>query len=455
MSGDRAQAHAAPGAWPTSEDDSRAHIKLNKILLLTFNYTAKLSGGVGAHVQELAHGLKRSGCQVIVLTHSTGETAIVDDGGVQVHYVGASRRTLSQTAQLSIAQNMLAFNQDLIDYAQPLLAHDPQKPDLVHYHHWFTFAAARQIGAAFNLPILGTLHYLTHPIEQWWGETPNPSVAQQENIWLQNAQQLITVSESMRQLVETFYPTTIGKLHVIRNSINLDVFWKTQLSAQARSQLRATIAKSGERIVLFAGRINPMKGLEPLIDSAALVREQYPNVRYVIIGAPDSRDYLSKVQAQVRRSPGLEASVTFLGRLDRRQLALLYQVADVAVFPSIYEPLGMVAVEAMLSGVPPIVSDVGGLAEVVLAERTGLHVPVHTDASELHRVDVPALAAAQLRLLRDESLRQALGQAAFDYVRNELSFERTTLRPTMAVYRQVIHNHQVRAEHPPMVEAQP
>lgn len=437
-----------------SEADSLTPINLNKILLLTFNYTAKLSGGVGAHVQEIAHGLKRCGCEVIVLTHSTGETAIVDDDGVQVHYVGASRRTLSQTAQLAIAQTMLAFNQDLIDYAQPLLAQDARKPDLVHYHHWFTFAAARQIGATFDLPILGTLHYLTHPVEHWWGEIPNPSVAQQENIWLHNAQCLITVSESMRQLVEQFYPTTIGKMHVIRNSINLDVFWKTQLSAQASAQLRGTIAKSGERIVLFAGRINPMKGLEPLIDSAVRVREQYPSVRYVIVGAPDSRDYLSKVQAHVRRA-GLEASMTFLGRLSRQQLALMYQVADVAVFPSIYEPLGMVAVEAMLSGVPPIVTSVGGLAEVVLAEQTGLHVPVHVDESGQHRVDVAALAAAQLRLLQDEPLRQTLGRAAFDYVRNELTFERTTLHPTMEVYRQVIRDHHARAEPLPMPEARP
>jgi glycosyltransferase involved in cell wall biosynthesis len=348
---------------------------------------------------------------------------------------------------------MLAFNQDLIDYAQTLLAQDPHRPDLIHYHHWFTYAAARQIGAAFDLPILGTLHYLTHPVEHWWGEIPNPSVAQQENIWLQSAQDLITVSESMREVVEQYYPATIGKMHVVRNGINLNVFWKAPLTPQAKAQLRKTIAKSGERIILFAGRVNPMKGLEPLVDSAALVRAQQPNVRYLIAGAPDSRDYLSKIQAYIRRYPGLDAAFTFLGRVSRQHLALLYQAADVATFPSIYEPLGLVAVEAMLSGVPPIVSRAGGLAEVVIDERTGLHVPVHIDqASGRHLVDVERLAAAQLRLLGDEPLRQRLGQAGYDYVRNEYTFERVTLHPTIEVYRRIVRKYRGRADHAALAE---
>ncbi len=424
----------------TTTDASAASptVELKKILLLTFDYTAKL-GGVGSHVQEIAHGLKHEGCEVIVLAHGSGETSVVDEEGVQVHYVGASQRTLSQAAQLSIAQNMLAYNHDLIDYAQPLLAQAAQKPDLIHYHHWFTYTAARQLGSAFDIPILGSIHYLTHPVEHWWGQIPNPGVAQQENIWLHNAQDLITVSESMRELVEKYYPATRRKIYVIRNSVNLNVFWKSLLSQEAKHQLRSTIAKAGERVFLFAGRINPQKGLEPLIESAAQVIRRYPGVRYLIAGAPDSRDYLRHIQMLIRRYPGLESHITFLGKLSRQKLSMLYQVADIALFPSIYEPLGLVAVEAMLAGVPPIVTKVGGLAEIVIHERTGLHVPVYAEAaSGLHKVDVDELAAAQLRLLNDDAFRQELGRNGHHYIMNEFTFFGSTLHPMMQVYRQTI-----------------
>lgn len=427
-----------------NETDSFASVKLKKILLLTFDYAAKL-GGVGTHVQELARGLKDAGYEVIVLAHASGETSVADEQGVQVHLVGASQRTLSQSAQSSIAQNMLAYNQDLIDYAHSLLAHDPHKPDIIHYHHWFTFSAARQLGLAFNIPIVGTIHYLTYPVEHWWGQIPDASVAQQENIWLQNAQDLISISDSMQELVEQYYPATRGRMRIVRNSVNIDVFQKSPLSAQAKRQLKSTIAKAGEQIVLFAGRVNPQKGLDALIDSAATVVEQHPQVRYLIAGAPDSRDYLRNLQARMRTYPGLESHVTFLGKVARQQLSLLYQVADIAVFPSIYEPFGLVAVEAMISKIPPVVTRAGGLAEIVAHEQTGLHVTVHSaDESGLHRVDVPELAAAQLRLLQNEPLRQQLGQAGYNYILNELTFTRATLNPLIEVFRDTIQAYRTR-----------
>jgi glycosyltransferase involved in cell wall biosynthesis len=426
------------------EAASLANVTLTTILLLTFDYAAKL-GGVGTHVQELARGLKDAGYEVIVLAHASGESSVVNEQGVQVHFVGASQRTLSQSAQSSIAQNMLAYNQDLIDYAHGLFAHEPRKPDIIHYHHWFTFAAARQLGLSLNIPIIGTIHYLTYPVEHWWGQTPDPSVAQQENIWLQNAQNLIAVSTSIRDLVEQFYPATRGKIHIVRNSININVFQKSPLSAQAKRQLKSTIAKSGEQIVLFAGRVNPQKGLEALIDAAALVVERHPQVRYLIAGTPDSRDYLRTIQARIQSYPGLESRITFLGKVARQQLSLLYQVADLAVFPSIYEPFGLVAVEAMISKVPPIVTRAGGLAEIVAHERTGMHVSVHTgDESGVHRVDVPELAAAQLRLLQDEVLRQQLAQAGYDYVLHELTFTGATLDPLIKVFHATIQAYRTR-----------
>jgi glycosyltransferase involved in cell wall biosynthesis len=417
------------------------------IFQLTFDYAAKL-GGVGTYVQELARGLKDAGHRVVVLAHANGASVVEDEGGVEVHHVGASQRTLSRSAQSSIAQNMLAYNQDLIDYAQSLSV----RPDVIHYHHWFTFSAARQLGAALNVPIVGTIHYLTHPVERWWGQTPDASVAQQETLWLQNARHLTAVSGSMRDLVEQYYPSTRGKIQVIRNSVNADVFQKTALSAQAKQQLKGKLARAGEQIALFAGRVNPQKGLEALIDAAALVVERHPRVRYVIAGAPDSRDYQRSIQARIAGHPGLEGHFTFLGKVARPQLSLLYQAADIGVFPSIYEPFGLVAVESMLSGAPPVVTRTGGLAEIVEHERTGLHVSVHADeASGIHRIDVGELAAAQLRLLQDEPLRQQLGRAGREYVRHELTFTRVTLEPLLQLFESLLQGH--RAQGRPQAEA--
>jgi alpha-maltose-1-phosphate synthase len=417
--------------------------KLETILLLTFDYGGKI-GGIGTHVQDVAHGLNDAGYKVIVLAHASGASSVVHERAVQIHYVGASLRTLSQSAQLSIGQNMLAYNQDLIEYARML----PIQPDIVHYHHWFPLAAARQLGARLDVPIVGSVHYLTEPVERWWGQIPNSSVAEQETLWLQNEPNLIAVSNSMREVVEQYYPATRGRIDTVTNSVNVDVFQKTPLGPEARRQLKKTIAKNGEHIALFAGRINPQKGLDALVDSAARVVERHPEIRYLIAGAPDSRDYLSILQERIRSFPGLERHFTFVGKVARQKLSLLYQAADIAVFPSVYEPFGLVAVEAMISGIPTIVTRAGGLAEIVTHERTGLHVSVHVDEeSGLRRVDVPELAAAQLRLLEDAALRQRLGQAGHDHIVNDLTFERTTLQPLVEVYRKTLRAHRgVRAE---------
>ncbi len=405
------------------------------IMILTLGYTADISGGVATHVQELAHALKNEQKKVVVLANSPGETKIVEDDGVEVHYISASEKTLSQNG--TWAQGILGFNDDLFDYAFKLAS--TSKPDIIHYHHWYTYKAACQLRKSLDIPIIGTIHYLTYPIESWWGQEPDKEIGDNEKEWLTKQESLISVSYSMKHVIEDYYPEAKNKIEVIRTSISMDKFLPKPLAEEKRSALRNKLVNKQKKLILFAGRINRQKGIIPLLDSAAKVTEKYPEVQYIIAGHSDSRDYYKTVMNHIGKYPGLKERCTFLGHVMREQLTLIYQTADIAVFPSLYEPLGLVALEAMATGCPPIVTAGGGLEESVQHNKTGLVVPIISDkkTGEII-VDIEKLAQAQLILLTDEELRKKFSEAGKYYVMKEYNYQKSTLYPTIQAYKRTI-----------------
>jgi glycosyltransferase involved in cell wall biosynthesis len=205
--------------------------------------------------------------------------------------------------------------------------------------------------------------------------------------------------------------------------------------------LRQTVAPNQDKIILFAGRLTPQKGITALFKAAEIVIREYPHVRYLLVGEPDypaAVDMLDSLKQKHRR---VMEKTKLLGKLPREQVALLYQIADLAVVPSVYEPFGYAATEAMAAGVPIVATRVGGLAEIIEDARSGLLVPVFEQETGLHEVDVEALALAQLRVLRDEALAQRLSAAGQERVRTKFSLERM-VSGTLTVYRQALAQHQ-------------
>lgn len=378
-----------------------------KVMILALEYTPEESGGVGTHAFELAHGLSAAGCRVTVLAYTSREPATQHEPNLTVHLLAPGS---ARAAQLSIAQGILSFNDDLAARARTLIDADGP-PDIVQFYNWITFPAAQRLREALGIPIIGVIQYVSEPIERWWGQTPDAEIAAQEAALFRDSGPLICCSGSLRTIIQGAYGVPAERLRVVHNGMNMRAFAEAPSAPGQLAQLRRTIAREGEQIVLFAGRLHPQKGVGALIESAARVIAQRPQVRYLLAGAPDSQQFTQSVRALLERHADAQPRIKLLGKLPRRQLSWLYQVADLAVAPSVYEPFGYAAIEAMAAGVPLVATEVGGLAEIVEDGRTGLLVPVHTEAGAPHAVDVERLAAAQLALLSDAGLARRLGEA--------------------------------------------
>ena len=281
------------------------------------------------------------------------------------------------------------------------------------------------------------MSYLSEPAERWWGQTPDPEIVLQEEELFGQARTLISVSRYIRDLIRDCYSASDHQIHVIHNGLDVQQFIRQDLKDDEIQKLRRAIAEPGQKVVLFAGRLHPMKGISSLLASAAKVLKSDPNVRYVLVGEPDSRDFRQTINRQFQQYPILEGKVKMLGRVPRHQLAILYRAADIFLMPSLYEPFGWVAIEAMAAGLAVISVNAGGPAEIVKHGETGLLVPIHASQTGPHEVDVEQLAEAQLALLRDGALAKRFGNNGRERVLTTFNLEKM-IRSTVDVYRQTI-----------------
>jgi glycosyltransferase involved in cell wall biosynthesis len=245
------------------------------------------------------------------------------------------------------------------------------------------------------------------------------------------------------------YDVSTERLHIIHNGVDFKRFTSPEPDPEKLRRLRATIAAPQEKIIIFAGRLTPQKGIAAIFDAANHVIKEYPNVCYILAGEPDSRNSSHSFETLTARHAELKKKFRRLGKVPRNQLAMLYRAADIALIPSIYEPFGYAALEAMASGVPVIATDAGGLAEIITHRETGWLIPVSADGETSRNVDVEALAAAQLTLLRDGEEAKRLGEAGRRRALQDFGIGKM-VQSTLQVYRHAIANpkrHEASASH--------
>jgi glycosyltransferase involved in cell wall biosynthesis len=404
------------------------------VMILSLEYSPKVSGGVGTHVMELSRGLGRAGHQVTVVAFTPGRATTLSNSNVQVHMISPSTSDLERR---SVVQSILAFNRDLVSYGRDLIENHGRRPDVINYHNWTTWPAAYELGETFGIPLLGTIHFLSEPTERWWGQTPDPEIVEQEKDLFQKAERFIIVSQSMRDIVQATHQVADECVSVVYNGLEVEPFMNSKLTVEAAGKLRGTVAAPHEKIVLFAGRLSPQKGISALVASAAKVVQEHPNVVYLIVGEPDTREMMPVIDGLFKQYPVLQNRVKLLGKVPRSQLTALSQIADLILIPSVYDTCPYMAVEAMAAGVPVVATRVGGLAEMIVDGETGLLVSVHAVAPDRHEVDIEQLAAAQLALLADEARAKRMGRAGQQRVMSEYTLDKM-VQATVRVYRQVV-----------------
>jgi len=267
------------------------------------------------------------------------------------------------------------------------------QPTLFHAHDWLSLDAARALKYEYQLPMIATVHATE------WGRNNGIHNALQRYIheseyWLTyEAWRVIVCSEFMKSEVDRYFSCPPDKVDVIYNGVNAEKF-KFEWPEADRQAWRSKLATPDEKIVMYVGRFVREKGIQVLLNAATVVLAEAPKTKFVIVGG-GSREAFERF---VRWS-GLQDKVLFTGFMANRSLHQLYRCADVAVFPSLYEPFGIVALEGMAAGAAVVASDAGGLSEVVQHDETG---------TLSYAGNAESLAWAILRVLRDPKRAESL-----------------------------------------------
>jgi len=371
------------------------------VLILSWEYPPVIEGGLARHVRKLTQALASQGVSVDVLTRGVGDaeherTHLGDGSGVNVHRVPEPGWPRDLDRFLTWVEQM---NRDMLAAGEALALE--RSYDLVHGHDWLVADAAAALADRLRLPYVTTIHATEHGRHQGWvHNAPQSHIHAAERKMAQRADAVIVCSYYMRGHVADVFDIDERRVAVIPNGVD-----PSELRPSGDlAALRREFAQQHEQLVLLVGRLVYEKGFQLALDALPGVIERVGNVRFLVAG---SGTHEAELKAQAERL-GLNEHGTFLGWIGDDVLHSLYRIADLCVVPSIYEPFGLVALEAMASGCPCIVADTGGLREVVpVGERVGLR---------FNGGDAEHLGVMIERLLVDDALRDRLVTEASEHV---------------------------------------
>ncbi|MFW6113477.1 MAG: glycosyltransferase family 4 protein, partial [Actinomycetota bacterium] len=280
---------------------------------------------------------------------------------------------------------------------------------------------------AYRIPLVATIHATEYGRHQ--GNLPEgmSRIIHQVEWWLTfESVRTICCSNYMCDEVLRIFELPSDKVSVIPNGIKYELF---QVDPDEQ-RIRRQFIEPDSRMVFFVGRLVYEKGIQTVIEAMPKVLEEIPDVRFLVAGTgPHAR----ALQAMIEEF-GLDDKIKMLGFVDMDVLVKFYKCADLTVVPSLYEPFGMVVLEAMVAGCPVIVADTGGLKEIVVHEETGLcFKPGNPDS----------LARAMIRVLKDEGLAKRLTGDAFKFIEQKYSWGRIA-RQTRDIYERAVREYEYR-----------
>jgi len=391
-----------------------------RILMLSWEYPPNVVGGLGAHVGALAPALARRGIDVYLVTAMTDDSPETEDCG-NLHVIRISSEAPA-FAYSGYYDQIVRTNVD-ISQACSRLRRDVEGLDLIHNHDWLTSYAAREIKHLYHMPLLTTIH----ATERGRGRGhlgSDQAVRINDAEWhlVYDAWRVICCTQYMADEIRTSFGAPPDKIDVIPNGIDPRRF--AHLEGRDLSAFRAEFVQPHEKLVLYVGRIVYEKGADILVRAAQRVIAQVPEARLVIAGRGPELGRLRGLVADL----GLQNKVHLAGFVDDDTRDKLYMVADCAVFPSRYEPFGIVALEAMAARTPVVVTDIGGLREVVQHAETGITVyPDNVDSCAwgiIHTLDHPEWSQQRV----ENAYRTLLERFNWD----------TIAAQTLAVYQRIV-----------------
>lgn len=337
----------------------RGEIEAMRILVLAWEFPPRLVGGIARHVAELYPELIKLGHCVELITvefDSSPQYQVVE--GIRVHRVPVAPGDNFFHWVVNMNQSMGEYGGKLVSKEGPF--------DIIHAHDWLVGDAAVAIHEHLKIPLITTIHATEYGRSNGLHNRTNYYIADKEKYLVSNSQRIIVCSNYMRNEVATVLEADLEKIDIIYNGIRPE---KKQLPPEFdKLAFRRLFAKDEEKIVYYVGRITHEKGIFVLLNAAPLVLKALDNqVKFVIIGRGNTNSL--KQQAW---NLGIWDKCYFTGFMSDNDLNKFQTIADCAVFPSLYEPFGIVALESFAAKVPVVVSNAGGLPEVVKNTETGI-----------------------------------------------------------------------------------
>jgi alpha-maltose-1-phosphate synthase len=380
-----------------------------KVTFLTKEYPPHVYGGAGVHIENLAHELSHL-MEVEVRTFGEQNEKLP-----QLRVKGYKPwDRMSEGDDKRFSSVLGTFSTDLS------MVRDRMDSDLVHSHTWYAAFAGFMGKLLYGIPYVATVHSL-EPLRPWKEEQLGRSYYLStwiERTALENADRVVAVSKQSRGEILANFHIPPEKVAVIHNGIDLDL-WKPLDKSDARKEFGI----EGDYI-LFVGRTSRQKGMEHLVEAMRYVD---PGVKCVCCtSAPDTPEIEAEILEKVKEQPRVQW-INYL--LKKEQYIELYSHCTVFACPSVYEPFGIINLEAMATERPVVASAVGGIQEVVVPEETGLLVPP---------ADPKALADALNRVLRDRKWARQLGLAGRKRVVEHFSWKSIAQR-TLKMYEELLH----------------
>ncbi len=403
-----------------------------RISQLTNEYPPHVYGGAGVHIEYLARELARAeggAHHVQVLCFGEQDHA---EGNLRVRGVAPGVRFPVQDPRHARLLDALARDLAMLGAVDA--------PDVVHCHTWYSHLAGSLAKPLTGAKLVLTTHSL-EPHRPW--KVEQLGTAYDVTTWIEgtayrNADGVIAVSEAMKEDVQALYGVEPGRVRVIHNGIDPDEY----RPRHDPDRLRALGVDPEVPMVLFVGRITRQKGILHLVRAIPHLR---PGVQVVLCaGAPDTEEIAAEMAALVREVKGAAAAevVWIPEMLPREDVISLYSHAAVFVCPSVYEPFGIINLEAMACETPVVASAVGGIPEIVVPGETGILVPVGAEGGGSVEPRDPeafsrALAGAVNELMDAPERRSAMGEAARARVLDRFSW-RSIAEQTLEFYRELV-----------------
>ncbi len=402
----------------TNLEDVRGDRPL-RVLMLSWEYPPVVVGGLGRHVHALSTSLVAAGHEVTVVTrHAPGAPLEEYADGVRIVRAPEDPPLFPLATPTLLAWTM-AFNHALTRAA--LRAAQTGEYDVIHAHDWLVTHTAGTLKDHLGLPLVATIHATEAGRHQGWLPAEmNKCIHSVEGGLGHEGNRVLVCSEYMRWEVNRLLELPAGRVEVVPNGVDSN-FW--QAPPRAVAAARSRFAGDGP-LVGYAGRLVYEKGVQDLVAALPKLRAKHPGLRVVIAG---DGPYRHELQEETRRHK-LQRAVSFTGFLGAGELPAVLAAVDTAVVPSIYEPFGMVALEAASAGAPLAVAATGGLAEIIESGVTGVTFPAK---------DPDSLADAVSSLLADQVFARRVARQAKTMVVERYGWE-TVAERTAAAYATAI-----------------